>query len=157
MPKPILKNNNLISIIKESIKLLHDLDKRIVINFNYTNDVMIFHSDSEQLGRVFVNLIKNAIESIQEKSIDNPNFDRKIDIKIFDNSDYIETLIIDNGIGFSSLKDNIKNILNPYFTTKEKGTGLGLAIVNKIINDHNGSINFIPLDVGIKIEIKFKK
>ena len=42
---------------------------------------MIFHSDSEQLGRVFVNLIKNAIESIQEKSIDNPNFDRKIDIK----------------------------------------------------------------------------
>ena len=157
MPKPILKNNNLILIIKDSIKLLQDLDRRIVINFNYTNDMVIFHSDSEQLGRVFVNLIKNAIESIQEKSIDNPNFDRKIDIEIFDNGDYIESLIIDNGIGFSSLKDNIKNILNPYFTTKKKGTGLGLAIVNKIINDHNGSINFIPLDEGIKIVIKFKK
>ena len=157
MPKPILKNNNLISIIKESIKLLQDLDKRIVINFNYTNEVMIFHSDSEQLGRVFVNLIKNAIESIQEKSIDNPNFDRKIDIKIFDNSDYIETLIIDNGIGFSSLKDNIKNILNPYFTTKEKGTGLGLAIVNKTINDHNGIIDFIPIKEGAKIQITFVK
>jgi len=45
--------------------------------------------------------------------------------------------------------------LNPYFTTKEKGTGLGLAIVNKIINDHNGLINFISQDNGAKINIKF--
>ena len=53
--------------------------------------------------------------------------------------------------------ENIKDILNPYFTTKEKGTGLGLAIVNKIINDHNGLLNFISLHDGAKIEIKFKR
>jgi two-component system nitrogen regulation sensor histidine kinase NtrY len=47
--------------------------------------------------------------------------------------------------------------LNPYFTTKEKGTGLGLAIVNKIINDHNGKINFTSLKDGAKIIIKFIK
>jgi two-component system nitrogen regulation sensor histidine kinase NtrY len=47
--------------------------------------------------------------------------------------------------------------LNPYFTTKKKGTGLGLAIVNKIINDHNGKINFYPLKEGAKIIIKFLK
>ena len=52
---------------------------------------------------------------------------------------------------------NIKNILNPYITTKEKGTGLGLAIVNKIINDHSGVLNFTSLDDGAKIEIKFKR
>jgi two-component system nitrogen regulation sensor histidine kinase NtrY len=55
------------------------------------------------------------------------------------------------------LKNNLKDILNPYFTTKKKGTGLGLAIVNKIINDHNGSINFEPLNEGAKIQIKFYK
>jgi two-component system nitrogen regulation sensor histidine kinase NtrY len=55
------------------------------------------------------------------------------------------------------LKGSIKNVLNPYFTTKEKGTGLGLAIVNKTINDHNGSIEFMQIENGAKIKIKFIK
>ena len=42
-------------------------------------------------------------------------------------------------------------------TTKKKGTGLGLSIVNKIINDHNGKINFVSLEKGAKIEIVFIK
>ena len=53
--------------------------------------------------------------------------------------------LIDNGIGFDKIKNNIKDILNPYFTTKKNGTGLGLAIVNKIINDHNGELNFFSI------------
>ena len=60
-------------------------------------------------------------------------------------------------MGFKMFEDNIKSILNPYFTTKEKGTGLGLAIVNKTIYDHNGTINFIPTENGAKIKIKFIK
>ena len=65
--------------------------------------------------------------------------------------------IEDNGVGFSKLKNKIKDILNPYFTTKKNGTGLGLSIVNKIINDHNGKIDFIPIKNGAKINITFLK
>ena len=64
---------------------------------------------------------------------------------------------MDNGVGFGKFEDNVKDILNPYFTTKAKGTGLGLAIVNKIINDHNASIDFISINDGAKIVIKFIK
>ena len=84
-------------------------------------------------------------------------FKGEINIKLNDTVKLIEVVIIDNGMGFGIFKDNIKNILNPYFTTKTKGTGLGLAIVNKIINDHNGSIDFIPITNGAKIIISFKK
>ena len=157
MPKPIFKDNNLILILKENIKLLNEVDKNIAINLDYNKDSIIFNSDYEQLSRVFFNLIKNSIESIQEKYPDNPNFNRKIDIEITDESDYINFIIIDNGKGFNDFKKNIKDILNPYFTTKKKGTGLGLAIVNKIVNDHNGTIYFISLNDGAKINIRFIK
>ena len=120
-------------------------------------DRVILNSDNEQLCRVFLNLIKNSIESIQEKRSTNVNFKGNIDITLKDSTSSISFIIIDNGLGFGMLKKNIRDVLNPYFTTKKKGTGLGLAIVNKIINDHNGSIEFIPIENGAKINIIFIK
>jgi len=157
MPKPILKDNNLVMIVKDNINLLKELDNAIEFNFNPLDDIMFFNSDNEQLSRVIFNLIKNSIESIQEIKQDRKNFKGKIDIKLNDTDTYIEIVIKDNGVGFGIFKDNIKDILNPYFTTKKKGTGLGLAIVNKIINDHNGSLNFKSLENGAQIQIVFNK
>ena len=99
--------------------------------------------------------IKNSIESIQQKFEKNPNFNKKISIEISNNNDHIKIILIDNGIGFSQ-NNNIKDILNPYYTTKKNGTGLGLSIVNKIINDHHGELEFYSIKDGAKIEIKFK-
>ena len=157
MPKPILKNNDLVSLTKDSINLIKELDNKIEINFKPNKPEIILNSDNEQLSRVFFNLIKNSIESIEEKKQDNIKFKGKIDIELNDNKTYIDFVIIDNGVGFEKFDNNIKDILNPYFTTKQKGTGLGLAIVNKIINDHQGLLNFTSLVEGAKIQIKFKK
>ena len=155
MPKPIFKQNNLIRIIKDNINLLKDIDTNIEINFLKEDDIINFYCDNEQMSRVFLNLIKNSIESIQEKTLKNSNFIKKINIEIINKSDYIELTLTDNGIGFSNT--NIVNILKPYFTTKIKGSGLGLSIVNKIINDHNGNIKFIPQKIGAKIILNFSK
>tara|TARA_B110000967_G_scaffold205388_1_gene249834 strand:+ start:160 stop:1944 length:1785 start_codon:yes stop_codon:yes gene_type:complete len=157
MPKPILKDNNLIDLTKENINLLTELDNSIEIKLNNLTNEICLNSDSEQLSRVFFNLIKNSIESIHEKKQNNPNYKGKIDIELKDNDTYIDFVIKDNGVGFGIFSENIKNILNPYFTTKKKGTGLGLAIVNKIINDHHGTLNFKSLDNGAEIKIMFKK
>ena len=157
MPKPILRNNDLVELIKDSVKLLNEIDKDIDIEFKSNNKKILLNSDNEQLSRVFLNLIKNSIESIQQKSEKNPNFIKKVTIEIFENDEHISIDIIDNGIGFEVFKNNIKVILNPYFTTKKNGTGLGLSIVNKIINDHNGKLKFIPIKNGAKITINFTK
>ena len=155
MPKPILKDNNLFLIIKDSINLIKELDNNITINFKTNFEEVILNSDSEQLSRVFLNLIKNSIESIQEKRLINVDLRGNIDIILNNSNSEIDFTIIDNGLGFGTFIGNIKNVLNPYFTTKKKGTGLGLAIVNKTINDHNGIIKFIPIHDGAKIKIKF--
>jgi len=156
MPKPTLKDNDLIKILKENIKLIKEIDKTIEIELLDNDGVILLNCDKEQMGRVFFNLIKNSIESIQQKVEKNPNFDKKISIEILKNYNHIKFTLIDNGIGFKSNKNNINEILNPYYTTKKNGTGLGLSIVNKIINDHNGELLFHPLDNGAKIEINFK-
>ncbi len=157
MPKPILKDNNLVSLVKDNINLIKELDDSIFINFSTNIDVVNLNSDNEQLSRVFFNMIKNSIESIQEKKLNNDDFKGKIDIFLIDKLTQIDFIIADNGLGFGTFKNNVKDLLNPYFTTKQKGTGLGLAIVNKIINDHNGSINFIAINDGAKIQVTFVK
>ena len=78
-------------------------------------------------------------------------------VEISENNNHIQFVLVDNGVGFDIFGDKIKDILNPYYTTKKNGTGLGLSIVNKIINDHNGFIKFIPIKDGAKIEITFLK
>ena len=156
MPKPLFIKNNFLEIIKSNIDLLKKLDKQIKINFNLSNKKELFIiCDNEQLNRVFFNLLKNSIESINEKGSKMSNFDKIIDVEIKDDNDYININIIDTGIGFA--KNNFKNLIKPYFTTKEKGSGLGLSIVHKIINDHNGTINFLNQSNGAKVEIFLPK
>ena len=157
MPKPVFQKNDIIVLLKENIRLLNELDNTIKINLLNNQNKIILNSDKEQLSRVFFNLIKNSIESIHQKAEKDTNNNKKITIEVKDYDDHINLIITDTGVGFKNLKTNIKDILNPYFTTKKNGTGLGLSIVNKIINDHNGNIEFISIENGAKISIMFLK
>ena len=154
MPKPVYKDNNLNNVVLSNVELLKKIDKEIKINFN-TNKTIRFNFDYEQISRVCFNLIKNSIESLQEKAKKTPNTNKNIDIEIIDHIDYISLTIIDTGLGFKNI--NTSDLTKPYFTTKTDGTGLGLSIVSKIINDHNGILTFANTDDGAKIEIKFYK
>ena len=157
MPKPIFQKNDLVILIKDNIKLLQELDQTIKIDFIYNDKQLFFDGDREQLSRVILNLIKNSIESIQQKNENISYFKKNITIELTNFDSHISLILNDNGIGFKNLNNNIKEILNPYFTTKKEGTGLGLSIVNKIINDHNGNIEFMSKVDGAIIKITFKK
>ena len=153
MPKPMFRINNLIDLINSNIELLREIDHTIDINLIFSkNDNLNLSCDNEQISRVIFNLIKNSIESIQEKALKIGNFDKKISIEIKRINNYIAINIFDNGIGFSI--KTTKELIKPYYTTKKKGSGLGLSIVNKIINDHNGAIEFNSNTTGTNIIIK---
>ena len=155
MPKPVLKKVDITQIVKRALKL-HELSETN-ISFSLSKNKSYFYQkiDEEQFNRVFINLIKNSIESIHEKISKTADFKGKINIDIKDDSDYIYITIIDNGVGFA-LVDKSK-MLTPYYTTKKKGTGLGLAVVSKVVNDHNGEILFQSIKDGAKVEIKIPK
>ena len=156
MPKPHFQNNDLIKILEENIILLKKIDNSINFKINNkTGNKVIINFDNEQFNRLFFNLIKNSIESIQAKVKKTGKSLKNIDIEINQRRDYITVNLIDTGEGFKNKKT--KDIIKPYYTTKEKGTGLGLSIVDKIINDHNGSIKFLNTNDGAKVQIIIPK
>ena len=155
MPKPVLKKVDINKIVSRSVNLhkLSELDLNFMVsNGKSSNNI---NGDEEQLNRVFINLIKNSIESINEMKSKNIDFKGKISIDIKGDSDYIYVAIVDNGVGFKQA-DKAK-MITPYYTTKKKGTGLGLAIVTKVISDHNSTILFDSVKNGAKVEILFPK
>jgi signal transduction histidine kinase len=88
----------------------------------------------KDLLRVFNNLIKNAIQSMEEVK------DKKIEISMGQKDDFITVLISDTGKGI--LPEARPKIFQPYFTTKTTGTGLGLAIARNIMHEVGGEISF---------------
>ncbi|MBO6485336.1 MAG: HAMP domain-containing protein [Pelagibacteraceae bacterium] len=150
MPLPILKKTNVLEIINRSIEFYKMSNKDLKIELkNSSKEKHFINGDNEQLYRVFLNLIKNSIEAIQEKKQKVTNLQGKINIEIIKNNEYIVIKMLDNGTGFN----DIKNITKPYFTTKRDGTGLGLPIVTKIINEHKGDIYFTKNSKGAEIDI----
>ena len=150
MPAPILKKINILDVVDRAVQFYKMSDKNL--NLKLKNDSKENYSikgDDEQLYRVFLNLIKNSIEAIHEKKQKDKNLQGKISVEIVKNNEYIVIKMLDNGSGFN----DIKNITKPYYTTKKDGTGLGLPIVSKIINEHNGDINFLKNPNGAQIEI----
>ena len=153
MPKPVIKENDLVKIILNNIKLLEKLNPSIKILLNHNHDAINFDCDLEQINRAIFNLIKNSIESINEKRLKNVDFEGIINIEITKRRAYIDIVIEDNGVGF--VKQNNKELIKPYYTTKKNGSGLGLSIVNKIITDHNGSLNLSNYTKGARVKITF--
>ena len=153
MPKPVIKENDLVKIIYNNIKLLEKLNPSIKILLNHNHDAINFDCDLEQINRAIFNLIKNSIESINEKRLKNVDFEGIINIEITKRRAYIDIVIEDNGVGFA--KQNNKELIKPYYTTKKNGSGLGLSIVNKIITDHNGSLNLSNYTKGARVKITF--
>ena len=152
MPSPIFKPIDLNPVIERAVSFYKMYSKNEIF-LNSKKNKNTISGDVEQLYRVFINLIKNSEDSIDEKKEKNKLFRGKIIIEIDNNKDYINITLADNGIG---VKD-VTKIMTPYFTTKKNGTGLGLPIVSKIISEHKGELVFSNNNPGAKVLITIPK
>jgi two-component system nitrogen regulation sensor histidine kinase NtrY len=123
---------NIREIIRESLSLYKEAHKYVKLTFNDLNEVPVFNLDREQIKRVMINLLDNAIESM------NGEGEVVIDLNYDNLLQMIRIEVADNGRGISP--EHKMRLFEPYFSTKRQGTGLGLAIANTIITDHNGFI-----------------
>lgn len=119
-------------IIEESLSLYRTAHKDVHMVFNDTSEIPVFNLDKEQMKRVMINLLDNAIEATGEKG------EVVIDLSYDKVLQMVRIQVADNGRGITP--ENKLRMFEPYYSTKKHGTGLGLAIVNTIITDHNGFI-----------------
>ncbi|MCQ6282179.1 ATP-binding protein [Bacillus sp. EB600] len=122
--------NNL-AMLYESKAIL----KNIQLITNLSNQEVVLNIPENPLKQVLINLMNNAIEAIEECNA----IDRKICFSTEIDSTTAVITIMDSGGGITD--ENIKNLFEPFFSSKEKGTGLGLSICKTIIEDHKGSIH----------------
>ncbi|QLH08133.1 ATP-binding protein [Candidatus Nitrosotenuis sp. DW1] len=145
-PKQLrLEKMKICRIIENSLLKLNIPDG-IKITFTKLDYELI--CDEEKLEIVFVNLISNAIQAINDKG--------KIDIRVFDNGQNIVIEIEDSGHGIP--EHIVPRIFEPLFTTRQIGTGLGLPSCKTIVEQHGGKISVkTMLDKGTTFIIELPK
>lgn len=133
LPVTTLALNDLNEVIGGSVILFQDAHKEIVFDFQQGDDIPKLMLDPEQIRRVMVNLLDNAVAAVGR-------MDGRIEIRTLSDPKRrtAKVEVADNGCGIPP--SNQIKMFEPYFSTKRSGTGLGLAIVHSIIADHRGRV-----------------
>jgi len=135
---PALHKLDVVDILQNTViyirKRLPRIDKKIIIKEDYQTKPLI-ELNGELFEWVIENLIKNAIDSIENKS-------GTIELKIFsEDNDYISIDVSDTGKGINTFDKN--HIFKPGYSTKTRGWGLGLSLAKRIIEDYHGGKLFL--------------
>ncbi|WP_059171896.1 ATP-binding protein [Bacillus sp. FJAT-27445] len=124
---------NLASILQSAARFLEPeaLLRNVILITYFPKEEIFISGEKNQLKQVFLNILKNAIESIPNGGI--------VTISIEERDKEVSVKIEDTGIGMT--EEQLKKLGEPFFTTKASGNGLGLMVSYKIIQDHKGRIN----------------
>jgi len=129
------------NVVNESLGIIEsEIRKRnIEVVRRFEDDLPPAYADERQLKQIFINIMMNGIQAMEEKGTLTLEVKKSIPrMHKGAESDFLQVLIRDSGNGIP--EDQIDKLFNPFFTTKHDGTGLGLAIVHRIVEEHHGFI-----------------
>jgi signal transduction histidine kinase len=139
LPEPRLESVNVNKVLKDITTFISPTlaSRNIVLETSFEDNLPETMGDKHQLEQVFMNLITNAIESMENGGV------LRVETCKTTNLEYGKCILIkftDTGIGIK--EEDMKRLFEPFFSTKKdaQGSGLGLAISKEIIKNHNGQI-----------------
>ena len=136
MPKRLLEPLDLNMVVREAVDLMQE-QMTNNIEVDLFEEPLVLHADREELRRIYINLIKNAIEASSHKALYKI---RVTSTREGGTSQWAYSTVEDEGTGIAA--EMVDKIFEPNFSSKTSGTGLGLAIVKKSIEDLQGEIGF---------------
>jgi two-component system nitrogen regulation sensor histidine kinase NtrY len=133
MPSPRTVPSDLAQLITDTVALYNGLFTDVGIEQRFTPGVPLVRLDPEQIRRVIINLVDNAIEAMERRGC------IVVETQLDAANSLVRVIVADDGPGIP-LAEREKLFL-PYYSTKRRGSGLGLAIVRRIIAEHGGTID----------------
>jgi two-component system nitrogen regulation sensor histidine kinase NtrY len=132
MPAPRTVPTDLHRLIPDTLALYNGLFTDVQIAQSFATDIPLVRIDPEQIRRVIINLVDNAVEAMERTGRIVVETSRDV------TNNLVRVVVADNGPGISAAER--EKLFLPYYSTKRRGSGLGLAIVRRIIAEHGGSI-----------------
>ena len=132
MPTPRAVPSDLHELIVQTLALYEGLFTAVIIEHQFAPDVPLVRLDGEQIRRVIINLVDNAIEAMERKG--RIVVETQCDVA----NHLVRIMVADDGPGIPPAER--EKLFLPYYSTKRRGSGLGLAIVRRIIAEHGGNI-----------------
>jgi two-component system nitrogen regulation sensor histidine kinase NtrY len=147
MPKPTFGVEDVRDILRQAVFLFEVAKPDIAFAVKTPAEIEPLVCDRRLLSQALTNIVKNAVEAIEEKSKNSDfipigHINAELDVSV---SGELTIRVTDDGIGLPEARDAIAE---PYMTTRQGGTGLGLAIVKKIVEQHYGELEFSDNPAG---------
>jgi two-component system nitrogen regulation sensor histidine kinase NtrY len=148
MPAPRAMPTDLHELLDDALTLYRGLFSDVEIRTRFAGSLPKVSADPEQIRRVIINIVDNAIEAVERRGA--------IDIETQHDAgnSLVRIVVADNGPGIPPAERD--KLFLPYYSTKQRGSGLGLAIVRRIVAEHGGSIEVsdnVPHGTRFAIEL----
>jgi len=132
MPSPRTVPTDLDQLITDTLALYNGIFSDVAIEPRFEPDMPHVRLDAEQIRRVIINLVDNAVEAMDRRGRIVIETERDVANNV------VRVIVADDGPGIPPAER--EKLFLPYYSTKRRGSGLGLAIVRRIIAEHGGSI-----------------
>ncbi|HKT81445.1 MAG TPA: ATP-binding protein [Vicinamibacterales bacterium] len=133
MPSPRTVPTDVKLLIDETLALYNGIFADVQITQHFGDGIPLVQLDPEQIRRVLINLIDNAVEAMERRG------HIAVEAERDEANSLVRVIVADNGPGIPA--GEREKLFLPYYSTKRRGSGLGLAIVRRIIAEHGGAID----------------
>lgn len=135
LPKPKMSTVRIKDLIEKVAQLMKTELRKTQVDFHYewSSEYLTIQADVEMIEQVLINLLKNAIEALNETP------DPRLELTGRYDENAVKIEVTDNGPGI--IKEALEHIFVPFYTTKRTGSGIGLSLSRQIMQMHNGSLS----------------